>query len=252
MRKILIALTTIFLSVNVLAAGGPAVPMDPIETDIHDQESLQRGLSLFTNYCFGCHSMEYARYERAATDLGIPNKIFEENLLPGDAKIGQLMTISMPKDQSAAWFGSAPPDLTLSARLRGPEWLYNYLRGFYADPKRPYGVNNVVFKDVGMPHVLADLQGICAEPPALGVEKEVDPLSGRIVKDSGCANYQTEGSLSPEDYDEAIYDLVNFLEYVGEPSRIESTSLGRTVLIFLAFLFVFVYFLNKEFWRGIH
>lgn len=146
MNRLITALLFVLLSSNLWAAGGPAVPMDHIEPDISDQESLQRGLTLFTNYCFGCHSMKYARYERAATDLGIPSEIFEENLILGDAKIGELMTISMPEDQAKIWFGSAPPDLTLSARLRGPDWIYNYLRGFYADPKRPYGVNNVVFK----------------------------------------------------------------------------------------------------------
>ena len=252
MKKLISALLILFASTAVFAAGGPSVPMDPIKTDIYDQESLQRGLTLYANYCFGCHSLEYSRYERSANDLGIPNEVFEENLIFGDAKIGELMSIAMPKDQAAAWFGSAPPDLTLSARLRGPEWLYNYLRGFYADPKRPYGVNNVVFKDVGMPHVLADLQGVCAQAPELGVEPEVDPLSGRIIKSSGCEEFSTEGALTPAEYDEAIYDLVNFLEYVGEPSRMESVEMGRNVLIFLAFLFVFVYFLNKEYWRGIH
>lgn len=252
MRIIITAFLCAFTALGAHAAGGPAVPMDHIETDITDQASLQKGLALFTNYCFGCHSMKYARYERAADDLGIPHDLFEEHLLTGDAKIGELMTIAMSEDQAQVWFGSPPPDLTLSARLRGPDWLYNYLRGFYADPKRPYGVNNVVFKDVGMPHVLADLQGVCKEAPHLGVEPEVDPLSGKIVKSSGCDEFMTEGALSPEAYDEAIYDLVNFLEYVGEPSRLESVSLGRIVLVFLAFLFVFAYFLNKEYWRDIH
>ncbi len=252
MKKIITALFVSIFSCSVLAAGGPSIPMDHIETDIRDQESMQRGLALFTNYCFGCHSMKYARYERAAMDLGIPNELFEENLIFGEAKIGNLMEIAMPADQAKAWFGAAPPDLTLTARLRGPDWLYNYLRAFYADEKRPYGVNNVVFKDVGMPHVLADLQGVCAEAPELGVEPEVDPLSGNIVKSSGCKEFVVEGSMTPEEYDEAIYDLVNFLEYVGEPSRLQSEELGRMVLIFLAFFFVFVYFLNKEYWRGIH
>lgn len=252
MNRLITALLTIVLSSSVLAAGGPSIPLDHIDPDIRDQESLQRGLTLFTNYCFGCHSMKYARYERAADDLGIPHEIFEKNLIFGEAKIGQLMTISMPEDQAKVWFGSAPPDLTLSARLRGPDWIYNYLRGFYHDPKRPYGVNNVVFKDVGMPHVLADLQGVCAEAPALGVEPEVDPLSGKIIKSSGCERFDTEGTMTPDEYDEAMYDLVNFLEYVGEPSRIHSEELGKMVLIFLAFFFIFVYFLNKEYWRGIH
>ncbi len=252
MKTIIFALFLSVFSGAVFSAGGHAPPMDSIDTDVSDQESLQRGLALFTNYCFACHSLEHARYERGANDLGIPNEIYEENLIFGDAKIGELMTISMSKEQASTWFGSAPPDLTLSARLRGPEWLYNYLRGFYADSKRPYGVNNVIFKDVGMPHVLADLQGVCAKPPELGVEPEVDPLSGNIVKSSGCEEYLVEGSLSPAEYDEAIYDLVNFMTYIGEPSRLQSESLGRYVLIFLAFLFVFVYFLNKEYWRGIH
>lgn len=252
MKKNLLILLTLLASPSLWAAGGALPPMDPIKTDIRDQESMQRGLALYSNYCFGCHSLEYSRYERAADDLGIPHDVFEENLIFGDAKIGELMTISMPQDQAKIWFGNPPPDLTLSARLRGPEWLYNYLRGFYADPKRPYGVNNVIFKDVGMPHVLADLQGVCADAPELGVEPEVDPLSGKIIKSSGCETYAKEGTLTPAEYDEAIYDLVNFLEYVGEPSRLQSVELGRMVLIFLAFLFVFVYFLNKEYWRDIH
>ena len=251
MKKIVLALIACVFSGQLLAAA-PKGPLDPIDVDITDQESLQRGLTLFANYCFGCHSLEHARYERAAVDLGIPNEIFEENLIFSDAKIGQLMTNAMPKDQAASWFGSAPPDLTLSARLRGPEWIYSYMRAFYVDPKRPYGVNNVVFKDVGMPHVLAELQGVCAEAPAIGSDPEVDPLSGKIVKSSTCQEFVSEGSMSPEQYDEAIYDLVNFLEYVGEPSRIQSVELGRMVLIFLAFLFVFVYYLNKEYWRDIH
>lgn len=248
---ILVTFLSVF-SFSVFAAGGANIPLDHVKTNIADNESLQNGLSTFVNYCFTCHSMQYARYERAAVDLGIPNKIFEDNILIGDAKIGQLMTISMATDQAKMWFGNPPPDLTLSARLRGPDWLYSYLRGFYIDPKRPYGVNNVVFKDVGMPHVLADLQGVCAEPPQLGVTPVVDPLSGNIVKQSGCNEFVHEGSMSPKEYDTAIYDLVNFLTYVGEPSRLQSEKIGRNVLIFLAFLFIFVYFLNKEYWREIH
>jgi len=252
MIKKIILVSILSLCSFGLFAAGAAVPLDHIKTNISDKESLQKGLATFMSYCFGCHSMQYARYERAANDLGIPNKIFEENLLVGDVKIGQLMSISMSADQAKTWFGNPPPDLTLSARLRGPDWIYSYLRGFYEDPKRPYGVNNVVFKDVGMPHVLAGLQGGCAEAPELGVKPVVDPLSGNIVKQSGCNEFSDEGTLSPKEYDALVYDLVNFLTYVGEPSRLESERMGRNVLIFLAFLFVFVYFLNKEYWREIH
>ena len=252
MKHLVVVLFLSMFSIGVQAAGGAAHPMDHIKTDLSDKESLQKGFALFSNYCFGCHSLEYARYERTANDIQIPHNIMEENILIGDTKIGQLMTNSMSSDQAKVWFGNPPPDLTLSARLRGADWLYNYLRGFYADAKRPYGVNNVIFKDVGMPHVLADLQGVCATMPELGVEPVVDPLSGNIVKSSGCQEYAVEGTMSAAEYDEAIYDLVNFLTYVGEPSRVESESLGRSVLIFLLFLFVFAYFLNKEYWRDIH
>jgi ubiquinol-cytochrome c reductase cytochrome c1 subunit len=252
MKNLLLVCLLSIASFSAYAAGGAAIPLDHVKADIIDQESMQRGLALFTNYCFGCHSMSYARYERNADDLGIPHNVYEENLIFGDAKIGELMHIAMPPDQAKIWFGTLPPDLTLTARLRGPDWVYSYLRGFYADPARPYGVNNVVFKDVGMPHVLAGLQGVCAQPPKLGVTPEVDPLSGNIVKKSGCTEYAAQGSMTPEQYDDSIMDLVNFLAYVAEPSRLQSERLGVTVLIFLAFLFVFVYFLNKEYWRDIH
>lgn len=251
-RKLAFVVCMSLLSLGVYASGGAQIHLDHVKTNIEDKESLQNGLSTFVNYCFGCHSMQYARYERAAMDLGIPANVFEENILVGDTKIGQLMSISMASDQAKLWFGNPPPDLTLSARLRGPDWIYSYLRGFYQDPKRPYGVNNVVFKDVGMPHVLAGLQGVCSEAPELGVDPVVDPLSGNIVKQSGCNEFAAEGSLSPKEYDVVIHDLVNFLTYVGEPSRLDSERIGRNVLIFLAFLFVFVYFLNKEYWREIH
>jgi len=251
MKNLVVVLFLSMFSLGVQASGA-AHSMDHIKTDLNDKESLQKGFALFSNYCFGCHSLQYARYERTANDIQVPLDIMGENVLVGNAKIGQLMTNSMSPDQAKVWFGSSPPDLTLSARLRGADWLYNYLRGFYADAKRPYGVNNVIFKDVGMPHVLAGLQGMCAEMPELGIEPVVDPLSGNIVKSSGCQEYAVEGALSPAEYDEAIYDLVNFLTYVGEPSRAESEDLGRSVLIFLLFLFIFAYFLNKEYWRDIH
>jgi ubiquinol-cytochrome c reductase cytochrome c1 subunit len=252
MKKLLFVCLISVVSLSAFGAGGQLQPMDRFKVNLDDKESMQSGLTLYMNYCFGCHSLGHARYERTADDLGIAHEIFEENLISGDAKIGELIKIAMPLDQAKAWFGNPPPDLTLSARLRGPDWIYNYLRGFYVDPSRPYGVNNVIFKDVGMPHVLAGLQGVCARPPELGVTPEVDPLSGRVVKKSGCPEFAMEGMLSQEDYDRAIGDLVNFLAYIGEPSRLESESLGVKVLLFLVFLFVFVYFLNKEYWRDVH
>ena len=175
------------------------------------------------------------------------------------------MTNSMPKDEAKKWFGAAPPDLTLVARARNPEWLYTYLRHFYADPSRPYGVNNKVFKDVGMPHVLAELQGMpeCAPGPVHAENGGIlrDPLTGEDVlfdengdalNPCGSFTYATEGRLSPEEYDKVIYDLVNFLEYMGEPVQAKRQRIGIYVLAFIALFFVFAYLLNREYWKDVH
>jgi ubiquinol-cytochrome c reductase cytochrome c1 subunit len=251
MKKIFLTLL-LAVSPTIAFASGAGVHLDHMKPDLADQASLQNGAATFTNYCMGCHSMKYARYERVATDIGIPIAAYEENLIFSDAKIGELMTISMSPGQAKNWFGNPPPDLSLEGRLRGPDWLYSYMRAFYADSSRPYGVNNSVFKDVGMPHVLAGLQGVCAHKPETGAEKVVDPLSGRIVFEGGCENFAVEGTMTKAEYDETIYDLVNFMVYMAEPSRLESEALGKWVLLFLIILFIPAYFLNKEYWKDVH
>ncbi len=251
MKRLFIVLS-LLLSATLVVANEGVEHLDHMQPNLHDKASLQNGVKLFTNYCLGCHSLKYARYERIATDLGIPVEVYEKNLIFSKDKVGSLITIAMKPDQSKTWFGKTPPDLTLEGRLRGSDWLYSYLRGFYKDPSRPWGVNNVVFKDVGMPHVLADLQGVCAVKPELGVEPKVDPLSGAIVKESGCEEFDRQGSMSKEQYDEAVYDLVNFLMYMGKPYQLDSQRIGMYVLIFLVFLFIFAWFLNKEYWRDVH
>ncbi len=138
---------------------GSAWPMQPFKPNLQDKPSLQRGARLFVNYCIGCHSLKYQRYERTANDLEIPHEIFMANLIFTDQKIGGLMRTAMPTEASKAWFGAAPPDLTLEAKLRGGEWVYNYLKAFYVDAARPFGVNNKVFPNVAMPHALLELQG---------------------------------------------------------------------------------------------
>ena len=222
------------------------------------RESRQRGAQLFVNYCMGCHSVKYSRYERVADDLGIPHNLALSNLVFGDEKIGDLMEISMPPRKSKDWFGATPPDLSLVARSRNPEWLYTYLRHFYKDDSRPLGVNNKVFKDVGMPHVLLELQGLqeCAPGPVLlenGAYK-ADPLTGDPLLEDECGSYKIwqKGSMTPEQFDGAMYDLVNFLEYVAEPIAEKRQNLGVYVLLFLAFLFIWVWLLNREYWKDIH
>ncbi|MBW0148708.1 cytochrome c1 [Marinobacter arenosus] len=251
MRKLIFGLFIAFLPALGLAAGG-GVALDHIETDHTNKESLQRGVALFSNYCMGCHSMEYARYKRVADDLEIPAELYEENLIFTGAKIGELMKNSMSKDMAADWFGAPPPDLTLETRLRGESWVYSYLRGFYEDVSRPLGVNNVVFPNVGMPHVLVDLQGLCAVAPNIGVEASVEPLSGNINNADACPEYATEGSMSAAEFDQAMYDLTNFMSYMADPIRVERERLGIFVLIFVAIFFVFAYLLNREYWKDVH
>lgn len=251
MKKLILGLFMLILPALGLAAGG-AVTLDSIDTDHTDKASLQRGVAMFTNYCMACHSMEYARYKRVADDLEIPAKLYTENLIFTGANIGELMTNSMNKDMAAGWFGAPPPDLTLETRLRGENWVYSYLRGFYKDDNRPLGVNNVVYEAVGMPHVLVELQGLCAVKPNIGVDASVEPLSGNINNAGICPRYAIEGSMEPAEFDRAMYDLTNFMSYMADPVKVERERLGVFVLIFVAIFFVFAYLLNREYWKDIH
>lgn len=251
MKKLILGLFMVFLPALGLAAGGN-VPLDHIDTDHTDKASLQRGVAMFTNYCMGCHSMEYARYKRVADDLEIPADLYEENLIFTGAKIGELMKNSMNKSMAADWFGAPPPDLTLETRLRGESWVYSYLRGFYKDDSRPFGVNNVVFEAVGMPHVLVEMQGLCAVKPSLGEAPSVEPLSGNIKNADACSSYATQGSMTPAEFDRAMYDLTNFMSYMADPIKVERERLGVFVLIFVAIFFVFAVLLNREYWKDVH
>ncbi|MEJ2680040.1 MAG: cytochrome c1 [Gammaproteobacteria bacterium] len=196
-------------------AHGGHIKSAPI--DEKDILSRQRGARLFVNYCHGCHSLKYLRYERIAEDLRIPEDLVKDNLMFTGEKIGDQMRIAMSKEKADQWFGTAPPDLTLEARLKGVDWLYSYLIGFYPDSSRPWGVNNHVFKDVGMPHILEGLQ----------VE------------------------LGQEKFELAMADLTNFLAYAAEPTKAKREHIGVFVLLFLAILAVPVYFLNKEYWKDV-
>src|SRR5690554_353425 len=235
-----------------------AIPCDEISTDMSDKASLQRGAKYFVNYCMGCHSAKFSRFERVADDLDIPHDLMLESMIFSDKRIGELMEISMQPDLAKQWFGAAPPDLTLVARARSPEWLYTYLRNFYKDESRPLGVNNRVFANVGMPHVMLELQGLpeCGAGPKLNKHghAERDNL-GNLVMDEHCGTLvegALKGSLSADEFDRAVYDLVSFLEYVAEPSRIKSERIGIYVLLFLCVFFIFAYLLNREYWKDIH
>ncbi|PHQ76356.1 MAG: cytochrome c1 [Shewanella sp.] len=232
MKKLLIALVAL---VPTLAfASGSSVHLESANIDLNDTESLQRGLDLFQNNCSGCHSTQYQRYSRVADDLGISlDDMREKFMFDKDAKPGDLMENAIPEDAAAQWFGATPPDLTLVARVRGEDWIYTYLKGFYKDENRPFGVNNIVFPSVGMPHVLEHLQGI-----------PVKQEDGTLVA--------TGGSLNAGEYDQVVRDITGFLVYSGDPVKLERERLGWWVMGFLFIFFVLAYLLKKEYWRDVH
>lgn len=244
MRAILLLLFG--MAPTLVAASGGEIDLRHARIDMDDKPSLQRGAKLFVNYCMGCHSLAYLRYNRLASDLGLSNSQVRDNLVIGGAKIGETMTVAMRDEDSAAWFGTAPPDLSVISRVRGADWLFTYLTGFYADdnPSRPFGVNNIVFKDVAMPHVLWRQQGVqhavLGEPDESGVR----PIEGLELA--------VPGEMHPEEFDRAMTDLTNFLVYAGEPAQLSRARVGPWVLLFLALLFVLSRALYKEYWRDVH
>lgn len=246
MKKTIIALFALVPSL-VLAAGGPKVPLDPVDIDLTDKASIQNGMKIFMNYCLGCHQQQYQRYQRTAEDNGISMDILKENLMFTGEKVGDHIKNSMPDADAKEWFGSTPPDLTLVARVRKPEWIYTYLRSFYVDETRPFGVNNTVFPNVGMPHVLQSLQGVpTLEAQTAMVDGQEGVEQGKEIVVDG------SGELSPAEYDAAMRDLVNYLVYTAEPTRLESERLGTWVIGFLLIFLVFAYLLKKEYWRDVH
>ena len=245
MKKLLIALT--FLApLAALAAGGPGVHLDSADVDVTDEAALQRGAKYFTNYCLNCHSAKYMRYNKM-TALGLTEDQIQDNLMFAGDKVGGLMTIAMPSADAEKWFGAAPPDLTLTARLRGEDWLYTYLRSFYADPSRPFGVNNLVFPSVGMPHVLWELQGV-----QQAVWEETAGPDGEPHKSIKGLELTEPGKLSAEEYDQVARDIVTYLSWLAEPMQQERKELGLWVLLFLAVFSVLAYFLKKDYWKDVH
>jgi len=207
-----------------------------------DQASLQKGARTFINYCLNCHNAAFMRYNRMAQDLGLSEEEVTKNLMFASTKIGETMTVAMPRADAKKWFGTIPPDLSVIARARGADWIYTYLKSFYLDPNRPTGVNNLVFKDVGMPHVLWGLQGYAE--PVFAVHGTEKVITGTKVV--------TPGLQTPAQYDETVHDLTNFLAYVGEPSKLDRLRLGPWVMLFLLVFVVLTYLLKKEFWRDVH
>ncbi len=236
MKKLFIVL--LFAPLLAMASGAE-LRLDKAPNRSDDQAALQHGAKIFVNYCLNCHSASYLRYNRLV-DIGLSEQQIVDNLMFTSTKVGEQMKIAMRREDAKAWFGSAPPDLTVIARARasefgsGADWLYTYLRGFYRDENRPTGWNNAVFTNVGMPHVLWELQG----EQAMGADHKLT-----LVK---------PGKMKPAEYDEMVTDLVAFLSWMGEPMAAQRKKLGWIVLFGLSVLLVFAYALKREYWKDIH
>ena len=246
-----------YLSENGMLEG----ECDSAEVNPYDISSLQRGAQIYMNYCLGCHSLKYARYKRVSEDLEIPLDMFQENLIFGDQKLGDLINIGMESKESKEWFGNSPPDLTLEAGLRGPDWIYTYLKSFYIDDSRPLGVNNKVYENVGMPHVLLEMQGeqfsVCKQVPAIASNGGIkqDPLTGEQLTIEKCGFLEVKngtGTQSVEQFDQSMKDLTNFLAYMTDPMKKERETLGVYVLLYLFIFTILSYLLYIEFKKDLH
>ncbi len=261
--KRLLLLFILLVPTATFAAGGAcgSIPCAQPRNDLSDKASLQRGALLFVNYCMGCHTAEYARFQRIGDDLGFSESQLKQYLMLSAEKVGEQLTIAMRKEDAKKWFGVVPPDLSVVARARGTAWLYTYLTSFYIDKSKAVGINNLVFKDVGMPHVLAEQQGW----QKLGTAKEdhhghAVPQLELVTLPKLDATYQAEvenkrltaEQAAKAQYHKVVKDLVNFMEYLGEPAKLVRKDLGWKVILFLVLFLIVAYALKKEYWRDIH
>jgi ubiquinol-cytochrome c reductase cytochrome c1 subunit len=222
-------------------AAESAQPLENAPVDVFDLQSVRRGAGYFANYCLGCHGIKQIRYSRIGADLGLGEEAMRWEFMFGDAKIhDNIRTAMAPADAEAA-FGVVPPDLSLIVRARGADWVYSYLKGFYIDPQRPFGVNNLVVNNVAMPNVLWELQG--TQEPVVETVDGVPTVVGVTLT--------APGKMTPKEFDRALIDMVNFLAYVSEPAKLQRLPLGKYVIAFLLILTVILYKLKKEYWKDI-
>ncbi|MFC1702493.1 cytochrome c1 [Pseudomonadota bacterium] len=230
-------------SFTVSAAAGAGV--EHSGANIADTPSLQRGAKWYVNYCMGCHSLDYMRYNRLAEDLQLSEDMVMLNLVFSNAKFADTMNIAMDPEQAKAWFGKTPPDLSLVGRSRGADWLYSYLLGFYQDENGEW--NNTLLPNVSMPHVLWALQGI--QTPVYRQETSADGFTHEVIDHF---ELTTPGSQSSQEFEETARDIAAFLEYVGEPAKLKRKGVGVWVILFLVMFTFVAYLLKAEYWRDVH
>ena len=238
---------TLFFMFSVEAFATSSSKLSHMKVDLSNQQSLQRGAKIFINYCLSCHSAAYMRYNRMGQDLSISDDVLKENLMFGAEKVGDVMSISMRQEDSINYFGVIPPDLSVIARSRGADWLYTYFKTFYKDDSRPFGVNNLVYKDTAMPHVLWELQG-----EQHLVSKESITAVYYDPSYSDFLELVSPGRLTEKEYDRTVRDLVNYLVYMGEPIKLKRTKIGVWVMFYLFIFLLIAYMLKKEYWKDIH
>lgn len=250
MKKILFALVVAAFSLGANAAGDAGIKWDKAPNKVNDLEALQHGAKLFVHYCLGCHSAAYMRYNRL-TDIGLTEQQIKDNLLFTTDKVGETMKATLDPKQAKEWFGTNPPDLTLMARAKsdstkgsGADFLYTYLRSYYRDTTKATGWNNLAFPDVAMPHPLWELQG----------EREPlyeTPLGKKQKEFSGKWKQLTPGSLSAQEYDQAVGDLVAYMQWMAEPVQGQRVRVGVWVMLFLLLMIFLSWRLNAAYWRDI-
>ena len=276
MKKLL---TAVLLLAPAIALASAGLKLERAPVNPSDLPSLQRGAQVFVNYCLSCHSAAYMRYNRL-TDLGLTEQQIKDNLMLAADKVGETMQVAMRTKDAAQWFGAPPPDLTVIARSRGADWLYAYLRSFYPDNARPMGWNNVVFPNVGMPHVLYAVQGIrpltvvevietrdekTGAPTGYQRQTAVYDVTGmrtsQLEKLAGSNHHASVeyrwgeavgGQLNVAQFDELVADLVNYLVYMGEPSGDARVRFGIYTMLFLVLLIAVTYGLKRAYWRDVH
>ena len=223
------------------------VRLQSANIDLGNTASLQRGAKYFVNYCMGCHSAQYVRYNSVAKDLGLNDAQLESYLIFTGGKVTDTMVSAMSPSDAQKWFGIAPPDLSLESRSRGADWIYTYLKSFYLDPKSATGVNNAVYPHTAMPDILWELQG--TQKAVFSTVKNPDGSTFQVFDH---LEPVTPGKLTPRQYDKAVHDITSFLVYMGNPVMLESRDLGLRVIGFLIVFFILAYLLKREIWKKIH
>jgi ubiquinol-cytochrome c reductase cytochrome c1 subunit len=241
----LMALGACLFASQALASGGSA-HLEPAEIDPDNVSSLQRGARNFMNYCSGCHSAQYVRFNTIGKSLGLSEEQLVDNLMFNAEKTFETIKSSMPPADAARWYGKAPPDMSLMARAKGADYVYNFLKGFYVSPESPSGVDNLVLAGTSMPHVLWELQGYQA---ANFEHHEND--DGSVTTTFEGFEQMSPGSMDAEDYDDFVRDTVNFLVYISEPIRSDRRKLGVWVIMFLIFFFILSVQLKKQIWKDV-